>query len=230
MCILTICSSIRTWKSLRILDLLVSAILGRHSSLSAVRYDPAISRESSEDTQNPRSLAIDATFEACSILDEITQKLGKSENLDATTSQSLLQKFQHWSQNLPNELRQFARTENTTLISTDKELLIENMHVACVYYFSVILVTRPFLISHLMLRLHNRTSDSLDSSADTANHQQMLELAHACVSSASYLIHMSHRALTLGLLLKNMCILKSGFPHIYQYSVSPSDSKPANKH
>ncbi|KAL1955725.1 hypothetical protein VTO42DRAFT_8123 [Malbranchea cinnamomea] len=201
--------SIRTWKSLRILDLLVSAILGRHSSLSSVRYDGTVTNETSNGSRYPRRLAIEATFEACLILDEITQKLGKTEDLDALTAQRFLERLQHWSQTLPAELRQFGRRNGGSMICTDKELLIGNMHVACVYYFSVILVTRPFLISHLMLRLHNRTSDSLYSTTELSDHRQMLELAQACVSSASYLIQMCHKALTLGLLLKNMCMLKA---------------------
>ncbi|CAI7665964.1 unnamed protein product [Penicillium glandicola] len=86
------------------------------------------------------------------------------------------------------------------------------MHVACSYHFAVILVTRPFLISALsvrLARLHHSLSAGDPSEEVPEEDQAHSRLAAACIDSAVYMLQTCLEVHKSGLLLRNMCILKA---------------------
>jgi hypothetical protein len=88
-----------------------------------------------------------------------------------------------------------------------KKRTIGNIHVSCLYYFAVTLVTRPFLISTLITRptnLQSQSMSSLDAQEDSSHEQ----LSSACLDAAVYLIQTCMDAYKSDVLLANMCILK----------------------
>jgi hypothetical protein len=91
-----------------------------------------------------------------------------------------------------------------------QERVLGNMHVACLYHFAVILLTRPFLISTLsvrLARLHQSlsTTGSTDFPDEDPVHSR---LAAACIDSAVYMLQTCLEVHQSELLLRNMCILK----------------------
>ncbi|KAG9943610.1 hypothetical protein KCU85_g8549, partial [Aureobasidium melanogenum] len=189
----------RTWKSLCILDLLVTSILGRLSSSPTSKLEFSTSTPSEGSTE---SLAFEAVHDECAMIGDMVNNLTQNGDLDVTSAESFLQRLSEWNRGLPPQLRKFECNDNI-LLPQDRELAIGRIHVACVYYFAVMLATRPFLIRHSMSKLHKKggmQNKQVDAEA---------RLAEVCVDSAIFMGKMTHEALRADLLLCNMCMLKA---------------------
>jgi hypothetical protein len=194
------------WMSLCVLDLLVSSILGRPSTISPLLPE---NREEPNwiGTPFPESGLV-ASYHLSLILDEIIHRLYGDKAASAETADFLLGRLNTWSKCLPQSLRTSSLQHEHE--SAAREHALGNMHVACSYHFAVILVTRPFLISTLSVRLTR-----LHHSLSTGGPSESLEedpahsrLAAACIDSAIYMLQTCLEVHQSGLMLRNMCILK----------------------
>ena len=217
---------VRAWKSLRVLDMLCNVLLGRPSSTTHMHEKPAGSdcgREHNEVAH--RVLALCANFDLCSIIEVISGTLTKSDAaLNETAVEKYLEELQSWTRALPEELRQSRRKDSPEGVSEWKhrEKTIANVHVACSYYFTVILLTQPFLVATTIPkveRFHGRVSTPASRMKSphvgTEPVNQMIngshkfqELSQTCIGAARILIQMCHDAADRGILLDNMCILQ----------------------
>lgn len=84
--------------------------------------------------------------------------------------------------------------------------MIGNVHVSGAYYFSVILVTRQFLIQHIIPQLSDVSRPARHHNA--VGRAKIDQLADACIEAATFMAHMCHQVMKSGHLLGNMCILK----------------------
>lgn len=194
----------RTYKSLRVFDLVVSFLLGRPVSSVRSNNDDMTQREES----TPHGIAVSAAYNGSLLLEDIVQDLKKANNsFDATTAEAFLQRLRQWIQGLPRDFRQISFDDE---LEVTRETAVGNIHVSCIYYFAVILTTRSFLISHLMSRLKESAIVTPEAtSPTTAGTQRMSpQLAHVCISAATYMANMCEKALLSGLFLRNMCIMK----------------------
>lgn len=123
-----------------------------------------------------------------------------------TTAEDLLKRLQDWSAALPADMRRFNRSTDGPLTLQEQAQTIGNIHVSCVYYFAVMLTTRPFLISHLMAYMSNGTLSATVPTDSTPG--EVADLAQACIDSAILMANMCYEALQSGILLKQMCIVK----------------------
>jgi hypothetical protein len=182
--------------SLCVLDMLVSSILGRPPATAGLRaeLDAAIigSNSSSATRQSPRTAGLFASYEILTIINESIEALYGRKVSSTITVEPYLSKIEAWSKRLPSFLRNPLTTRGDA--STQKAAT-DSIHVACLYYFAITLVTRPVLIS----RLTSRPDVSTPSSSP---------LASACLDAGVYLIQACSEAHKSGLLLGNMCILK----------------------
>ncbi|KKY26501.1 putative c6 transcription factor [Phaeomoniella chlamydospora] len=201
---------LRTWKSLRILDMLVSSILGRPRDSTCTRSDDTPLDDSPGEVMDSRRLALNATFELCSLIDGIEQKLLKDNRIEADAAEEFLRHLRSWGRNLPEELCHFRGERIGVSDLVDQEICVGATHVACVYYFAIILITRPFLISYLMSKLHQKMSDSVhDAGLDQAQQLQISKLSNVCLDSAIYMSNTCYNAIKSGFLLNNMCMIKA---------------------
>ncbi|KAK8189936.1 uncharacterized protein BKA78DRAFT_296209 [Phyllosticta capitalensis] len=188
---------LRAWKSLRVLELIVNTILGRPCAM------PVMELVSIDSSQGSGKVSLDATFEACCTIDRVARDLGSGRGLNPASAEQYLQQLEEWSNCLPNGLRKFTRSDSQGLTPADRELIIGNIHVACVYYFAVILVTRPFLISHLTSHLSGQSPPEGTSTGTDKR------LAQVCIDSAVYMAQMCSEVLESKALIGNMCLLKA---------------------
>ncbi|KAI1840971.1 hypothetical protein JX266_012831 [Neoarthrinium moseri] len=203
---------LRTGKSIRALDLVCSSILGRPGSTLSLRADDVYASDLNPETTGHRAVALSATYEASTVLETIVHKAAHDSNMDADTAENFLQMLREWSQALPPVLRQRSRKDQSTLTPSHREATIGNIHVACTYYFGVILTTRHFLIQHCMPLLRRRPQQepgARERSDSTAESSKVSELAHVCIDAAVYMAQMCSEAAESGILLGNMCILKA---------------------
>ncbi|KAF3009225.1 hypothetical protein E8E14_008584 [Neopestalotiopsis sp. 37M] len=177
---------LRTGKSIRALDLVCSSILGRPGSTLSLRADDVYASDLSPESTGHRAVALSATYEASTVLESIVHKAAQDSNIDAGTAENFLQMLKEWSGALPPILRQRRRSDSIQLDPSYRESSIGNIHVACTYYFGVILTTRHFLIQHTMplLRKPPMQGGTGDKSS-FRDHGKVAEMAHGtCVSSS----------------------------------------------
>lgn len=156
---------------------------------------------------NSLSLAFEAIHNVCSFMGSYIQEVGKDASSDPDRAQAFLQSLRQWIANLPAEMRS-SKNVMKPMDLRDRALVIGGVHNACVYYFAILLVTRPFLIfnftSHIALWQH----DAENTSAEGESRSKIAALAQACIDSATLMIRICHDAWQSGILLANMCLLK----------------------
>ncbi|KIX03820.1 uncharacterized protein Z518_07373 [Rhinocladiella mackenziei CBS 650.93] len=207
---------LRTWNSLRNIDILSSFILGRPKSLPVMGHGEREMETIDGQVPQDSPLAFKAILKGCSLLEDTVNTLSKGSILHVPTAEGLLEQLRSWSQTFPPPLRQFTFTSSSGpfLDSAERQLLAGNIHVSCVYYFAVMLITRPFLIAYLMSRLRGRAPDQLISDPDEASdvnikNNTVSKLAQVCVSSAIYMVDMCQRARVSNYNFGNMCLLNA---------------------
>lgn len=159
---------------------------------------------------NYRALALSATCEVAMVLDESVRSSTEDGRVGLVAAEKFLQRLRDWSRALPAELRQRLRQRDDHNYNPSyRESAIGSVHVASVYYFGVILLTRPFLVQRIMPRLRGR---SMHSDADAEQHtvysEKEIEFAEVCVEAATYMVQMCSEAIETGLIWGNMRILK----------------------
>ncbi|KAL7953419.1 hypothetical protein V8C34DRAFT_318183 [Trichoderma compactum] len=190
---------VQIWKSLRVLDLICNSILGRPSGTQDIQPEAQEAMGKTELLPHT-SMTLYAMFESCSIVELIAQKINRDGILDISTTETFLQKLRSWAQGLPSTLRQLLTRDNDgCLEDTHQQAAIGNIHVACNYYFGVMLATRQFLISEAISWLQQKQAN---------RNAKARGLARVCTDSATYLVQMCHDDGTSDFLLGNMCILQ----------------------
>lgn len=206
---------LKIWLSLCILDMVVSAILGRPSATTGLRAeldDSLIAVAAS--TADQDSDAIFASYQILSIVNEAADVLYKRKQASIPRIEQYLRRIEDWSQALPTNLRV---SQEPYRHSSPERHVIGKIHVSCLYYFAVTLVTRPILISTL-------TSRTMSSTATLS------PLASACLDAAVYLVQTCLEAKKSELLLGNMfimkCVILEAFPSesLYFANTQPGHS------
>ena len=188
------------------LDSIVNSILGRNSGLPGVQHDTRLKEvgQSCHEQNSGREISLQATFDLCPFLDELERK---ESHQDTSSTESLLQRLQQWSKALPPQLRSSTDISSPGTVPADRELYVGGMHVACIYYFSVILATRRFFTRLNLDRIqeHARygTAPSTSKLDDSA-----ISLAHVCTSAAISLARVGYNAMITQQMLNNMCLLQ----------------------
>jgi hypothetical protein len=175
--------------------MLVNSILGRPAATAGLNSDldsilEAVSRTEKTDEM---SLLI-ASHQIVSIINGIVDRLYERKEISTPVVEEILKSIQTWSQNLPSCLQSPGRASKISS-STFTKGAIGNVHVSCLYYFAVTLVTRPILIS---------TLTAPPSNGDLVQSQ----LASACLDAAVYLVQTCVDARKVDILYGNMCIMK----------------------
>ncbi|KAJ6122794.1 hypothetical protein N7512_005259 [Penicillium capsulatum] len=193
------------WMSLCVIDLLASAILGRPAATAALHRDNRDDMHWVATT--PAEHRLFASYKLSIIVQEVISRLYSGKAASADTANALLKKLNRWSERLPDSLRTPSQSGDSKAV---QEHSVGNLHVACSYHFAVILVTRPFLISTLSIRLARLPRiDSTDSLNDALQEDPAISrLATACIDSAVYMLQTCLEVYHSDLLLRNMGILK----------------------
>lgn len=196
----------RVWKSLRILDVITASMLGR-PALSSFSQDPAPYRRAGG---VPDTVSLDAAYEACTIIDEIAKQLSATGNLESATVENFLLRLRTWSQNLPASVRAWSKASTLPEEHSVPEML-SGYRVIAHHYFTILLLTRSFLISHLLQHLPGSKVE-----AHPRDPEKTLDFMNVCVESASCLADLCMRLSDLGLLSRGMCLFKRVFHFVFE--------------
>ncbi|CAG9942301.1 unnamed protein product [Clonostachys rosea f. rosea IK726] len=186
---------LRVWMSLRVMDIPISSILGRPPATAGVQSDlQGLVDDVVASSQDRGMICLVASYKMVSLISNIVEKLYDRKEISIPMIEENLQELEKWSQGLP----QFLRTSpsQTDLADSDAEKsAIGRVHVSCLYYFAVTLVTRPILVSTL---IQPQIGGMVHS-----------HLASACLDAAIFIVQTCSGARKLGLLKANMATIIS---------------------
>jgi hypothetical protein len=198
------------------MDLHCNAVLGRPSS--TLGLGALLSRNCPTQPARPvaglghTELALRANYDLCFHLEQISQVITKRSSLDIDTAEEYLQNLREWARSLPEVLREaIAREPGQRVRDAHRRRTIGNVHVACGYYFGVLLLTRPFLVANVCGRLqrarHGR-STSASTGINDSGDLKVDDLSQTCLGAAVYLTQMCQDAASIDLLLGGESILQ----------------------
>ena len=110
-------------------------------------------------------------------------------------------RLQKWSKALPEELRKWTEASPTNSALADREHYTGATHVACVYYFAVILTTRRFLTTFLLPKVREQATGGRPATAQKLNGHGSFGLAHVCLNAAINLANKHTSLVTSGVTL-----------------------------
>jgi hypothetical protein len=178
----------------RVGDKLVNSLLGRPATTIGImeQIDPFYTNLISGHDHGLRCMV--ASYRIVSIIDEINTKLYGEQDVRPEVVEQVLESIDTWKRDCLPSLQQ-STSEVSALPGNDAQKgSVGRVHVSCLYYFAVILATRPVFISALTLQQGQKN--------------QEIPMSEACLDAAVFLAQTCVEALDAGLLESNMCIMK----------------------
>lgn len=188
---------LRVWMTCRVGDKLVNSLLGRPATTIGIPENLG-SILSSMSTGNDKALScMVAAYKIVFIIDDINAKLYGEQDVRPEVVEQLLQAIDAWKRDYWPSLNQsvpwtFSALGDTSMDTSKGSVGV--VHVSCLYYFAVMLATRPVFISGLTVRNERQNHESA--------------MSEACLDAAMFLAQTCVEALDAGLLESNMCIMK----------------------
>lgn len=186
----------------------MGSILGRPSATSTLRAQLGNDFTKTIAMSQPGRMDICLldSYKITCIIDDVAKQLYGQKVVSREAAEIVLRKLKQWGDELSTNLT----TSSIFASHQAQEHILCSLNIACFYYFAVMLITRPFLISNLTTRLANLYQSLSGSSSVTSIEEESphADLASACTDSAVYLIQTCMDIHNAGLLLENMCILK----------------------
>jgi hypothetical protein len=165
----------RLWKGLRVLDLFLSSSLGRPPSTSETR-DPKAQENYS------------ATNDLCSIFEAILTEVYAKRMVSTEVLERISEKHRRWASRFADGLATDNIETGDYLRSGGDAPRVPNiglLHLKQSYYYSIMLLSRPFLIESVSRHLSRaKVHGNLDDEAAPTSSPSDHLLAHACVDSA----------------------------------------------
>ncbi|CAL5867781.1 uncharacterized protein PFLUO_LOCUS2001 [Penicillium psychrofluorescens] len=172
----------RVWKSLRMIDLFLSASLGRPPATSEYDYDirdDLLATEEQHRHMSPEEQISHAVTSLCRIFERILTDVYMKQVISITVAETISNQHRAWVRTLPAVLKmQTEQLDHKTM-----EGNLAAAHVFGSYYWSIILLTRPFLIYRVAQYVKSR-SDPSNSSDSRSGSSRIALFADACVYSA----------------------------------------------
>ncbi|KAF4236675.1 hypothetical protein CNMCM6457_002045 [Aspergillus fumigatiaffinis] len=172
----------RVWKSLRMMDLFLSASLGRPPATSDFDYDIRDQATIAGEQQRPQPEAqlSQCVVALCRIFDRILTEVYMRQVVSINVAEMISNQHRAWVRNLPT----FLSGQTERLSSKNLESMLAAAHVFGAYYWSIILLTRPFFIFRVSQYVRSKSDPAIGSNDPRASASRIALFSDACVYSA----------------------------------------------
>jgi hypothetical protein len=145
---------------------------------------------------------------AFSFLERTVNEVYTKQTVPLGLLQRMSQELQETSSRIPAELRT-VQASNTSKPQISRQNIMRNASVACNYYFSMMLLTRPFLITGLRAKCSRSTTAPSKNAAranitDAKIYTDIMHGATTSIDSAIKTIQLLHELMTADILFNNM--------------------------
>ncbi|KAM0426440.1 hypothetical protein ACHAPT_008131 [Fusarium lateritium] len=172
-------TSQQVWKSLQILDTLLSCLVGTTGGPPEIHAVGQI-----QESTKMRDLGFNTTLKGCVLLAELNQRQRQGMRVDISGAEEILEKLQVFGKDVSRDLSPLGELGQLPCTSEARQDNLAKFHASCLYYLGVALVTRPFLMFTLRHRLYSASIEDTKHPVDP----RIPRLAQACVVSAKYLV------------------------------------------
>ena len=175
----------RIWQSLRVLDLYLSTTLGRPSATSDFEKDPSAGipyRDNDLSTDDAKFSS--AVLRLCSIFERILTEVYKKRMVSTDVADDITREYRQWSQRLP-PLPVHLANGPTDAVQAEMAKHVACAHLIGAYHWSIVLLTRPFLVFHVSL--HQQKKNGHDDPVlfkDAASASSVATYAECSIDSA----------------------------------------------
>ncbi|KAH7134465.1 hypothetical protein B0J13DRAFT_528571 [Dactylonectria estremocensis] len=187
----------RAWKSLRVCDLFLAASLGRPPATSEAASNVAWApiRSLSKCEGSGVTQVFSAMFRICNVVERVLVEVYAEKAVSLELAKSISRQHRHWAEELPRMLMVDGLEESDagqgSVISPRSTGLFPRpgssiVHMA--YYYSIILLTRPFLTFQVCHPSEKETQATDSSSSEAC----LNTYSDACVNSAIKGIDIAH--------------------------------------
>ena len=170
----------RVWKSLRVLDLYMSASLGRPPATSEVDGGSVSWDRATRDYETIQmgGLNSSAMLRICFIFERIMNEVYCRREVSVQLVESISRQYRDWTLQLPAGLQTDGLDQKPGTTTPTLEQTIGVAHLKGAYYWSIILLTRPFLIFKVSSKIKGKNEDGEQASSVTST------LSEACIDAA----------------------------------------------
>ncbi|KAI5459074.1 hypothetical protein BGZ63DRAFT_406390 [Mariannaea sp. PMI_226] len=190
----------RLWKSLRVVDLFLSASMGRPPATSDV--DCTVPYQSAEDGLNDNPDLLNASVQIFLILEGVVTEIYSRRKISLQLTEGISLQLRDWSSRWLKSLKDILAEAGTQ----EQARVCGACQILSTYYYTVMLVSRPFLMYELCQRLSDGSQASAGRSALTSG---KLRLADACIDAASLMVDPVIDLIERGALVGRLPILVS---------------------
>ncbi|OJJ46256.1 hypothetical protein ASPZODRAFT_159794 [Penicilliopsis zonata CBS 506.65] len=179
----------RVWRSLRMLDLFLSASLGRPPGTSDFDYDqredPSAQVPAQQHSSSDEHVAA-AVVALCRIFERILSDVYMKQVVSISVAETISNQHRQWVLRLPD----FLKAQSEGVDAQQLEGALSVAHIFGSYYWSIILLTRPFFIYRVSRyakgKSHSQSgaSSAISTPDALAGNSRVSLFADACVYSA----------------------------------------------
>ncbi|PLB34055.1 coma-domain-containing protein [Aspergillus candidus] len=167
------------WRSLRMMDLFLSSSLGRPPATSDFDYDAATA--AGTPLLSPEEQLSTTVVSLCHIFERILTEVYMKQVVSLRVADAISNQHRTWVRNLPSFLQPETQRQDDT--QTERSTLAA-AHILGTYYWSIILLTRPFLIYRISHHVHRNRESTGTADSQSNSTSRIALFADACVYSA----------------------------------------------
>ncbi|KAF2717271.1 hypothetical protein K431DRAFT_307113 [Polychaeton citri CBS 116435] len=198
----------RTWKSLRIVDLFLSTSLGRPPALSDVDCTVSYGFDKPDEIHQIEGNLLDASIQVFLIIETVIVNVYSRKKISLRLATEVSQQLKKWASRW---LKPLSQVLDETLEPDKAQPRYQRLRtgvsqVLCSYYYSVMLLTRPFLVYDL----HEYLSSACPALAVSQRLQsEKANFAFAALDAAGLFVNLVHRLVSSNLLSGRMPVIVS---------------------
>lgn len=186
----------RIWKSLRVVDQLISNALGRPPSTSDV--DCTVKYNVPEDIHGDSGVNIlDASVQIFMIIERVVVDVYSRKRISLRIADYVSRQLKNWAS------KWLGRLSDVTTRRPSREAVVGACSTLCSYYYGIMLLTRPFLI----YELYEYMGASLKSGGTQVDLQEKRKYADAAIDAASVLVDTLQVLIEAGQLPRRMPLI-----------------------
>lgn len=167
----------RIWKSVRVVDQLISNLLGRPPSTSDV--DCTVKYSVAEVSDDITAQILDASVQIFMIIERVVVEVYSRKRISLRIANYVSRQLKTWAANWLKPLHE--ATSRANLGSCSPEAAVGACSTLCSYYYGIMLLTRPFLI----YELYEYMGASLKGGGSKVEHEEKRKYADAALDAAS---------------------------------------------
>ncbi|KAH6614884.1 hypothetical protein C7974DRAFT_55611 [Boeremia exigua] len=191
----------RIWKSLRVVDQLISNLLGRPPSTSDV--DCTVKYSVAEVDEDLNTRILDASVQIFMIIERVVVEVYSRKRISLRIANYVSRQLKTWATSWLEPLHE--ATNQVEPGSQSPQAAIGACSTLCTYYYGIMLLTRPFLI----YELYEHMGASLKGGGTQVEHEEKRKYADAALDAASSFVDTLQNVIQTGKLPRRMPLIVS---------------------